>query len=150
MIKHIDHINIVVSDLETSVSFFTEHLDFQVYKRDDLQGDWISKVVGLEHVKATYVQLILPGSETTLELIQYLSPVGFLDPKLDRANQLGYRHMALCVDNIQSHYDRLNQAGVTLFSEIQTYQDKKRLFYFLGPDNIVIELCDYLDHPDVT
>ena len=70
MIKHIDHINIVVSDLETSVSFFTEHLDFQVYKRDDLQGDWISKVVGLEHVKATYVQLILPGSETTLELIQ--------------------------------------------------------------------------------
>ncbi|HKQ32343.1 MAG TPA: VOC family protein, partial [Thermodesulfobacteriota bacterium] len=43
----IDHINIVVSDLEKSVRFYTELLGFIESKRAHLEGDWIESIVGL-------------------------------------------------------------------------------------------------------
>ena len=38
MIKKIDHINIVVSDLEASIQFFTTFLEFHLNREDTLEG----------------------------------------------------------------------------------------------------------------
>jgi catechol-2,3-dioxygenase len=47
MISAVDHIDIVVSDLERSVKFYTELLGFREIRRDRLEGKWIESVVGL-------------------------------------------------------------------------------------------------------
>ena len=41
MINAVDHINIVVSDLERSLSFYTKVLGFKEVRRAYLEGKWV-------------------------------------------------------------------------------------------------------------
>lgn len=141
-VKKIDHINIVVRDLDSAKNFFLE-LGFKVVNEGELKGNWIDKVVNLPHVKAYYVALSIPNSQTNLELIQYYSPEGKKDPDLSLPNQIGYRHMALEVKDIGKIVDRLKKKDIKFFSDIQTYNVTKKLCYFLGPEGIIIELAEY-------
>ncbi|MFT5170938.1 MAG: catechol 2,3-dioxygenase-like lactoylglutathione lyase family enzyme [Candidatus Marinamargulisbacteria bacterium] len=145
MIAHIDHINIVVSNLKSATAFFTDHLGFTETKSGYLEGKWISEVVGLDGVKAHYVQLSLPEGGTNLELICYHNPAGLPDAQVSEANGQGLRHMALRVTQIETHYERLALSGISIFSEIRVYNEHKKLFYFLGPEGVIIELCEYDD-----
>ena len=70
MIQKIDHINIVVRNIEESIAFF-QLLDFIVEDRAILSGEWISNIVGLDNIEAEYVKLVIPGTETRLELAEY-------------------------------------------------------------------------------
>ena len=45
MISSIDHINIVVSDLERSVKFYTELLGFKEINRVHMEGEWIEEII---------------------------------------------------------------------------------------------------------
>ena len=143
MIKKIDHINISVTNLEEATNFFVGLLDFKIEKKGDLEGKWIDKVVGLNKVKAKYVQLIIPGSETCMELIQYYNPIGEKDPNTGRSNQIGFRHIAFEVIEIEKVYAKLQKAGVKILSELQTYNKTKKLCYFVGPDDVILELAEY-------
>jgi catechol 2,3-dioxygenase-like lactoylglutathione lyase family enzyme len=138
----IDHINIVVNDLAGAKQFFST-LGFVVINEGELEGDWIDKIVKLPHVKAKYVALALPNTQTNLELIQYYSPVGEKDPKMSSPNQIGFRHMALEVKDIENVVATLKENGVTFFSDIQVYNVTKKLCYLLGPEGIIIELAEY-------
>jgi catechol 2,3-dioxygenase-like lactoylglutathione lyase family enzyme len=143
MLKKLDHINIVVSNLQKAKAFFIQ-LGFSVLDEAELEGEWISKVVGLEHVRARYVQLASPGTETNLELIEYSSPVSERDPEMSRANQIGLRHIAFEVEDIESVVQNLQAQGIQFFSPVQTYAKKgKKIVYFLGPDGILLELAQY-------
>lgn len=143
MIKKIDHINVVVSNLENAKEFFAE-LGFEIAAESMLEGEWIERVTGLSDVRARYVKLALPNFDTNLELIQYFSPSGGHDPNIRQVNQLGYRHIALEVDNIDDVYEKLKEKGVHFFSHVETSTNNKKLCYFLGPDSIIIELAEYL------
>ena len=50
MIYGIDHINIVVADLERSVAFYTEVLGFRKTQEVFMEGEWIESIVGLRGV----------------------------------------------------------------------------------------------------
>lgn len=143
MIQGLDHINIVVSNLEEARTFF---LNFGFIEQDaaELAGDWISAIVGLAEVRARYVALHLPGSTTNLEIIEYLSPASGRDPATGRANQIGFRHLAFAVDNIEVEVARLQRAGISFLSEVQTFaRTGKKLVYLYGPDAILLELAEY-------
>ncbi len=140
---HLDHINIVVTDLEKSQKFF-QLLGFETKDDAMLEGEWISDVVGLPDVKARYVKMKLPGDETFLELIQYFSPVGNKDPDLAKPNQIGFRHMAFSVKNIDEIVAHLKENDVEFMSEIRVFpKTGKKLLYFKGPDGIVMEFAQY-------
>ncbi len=142
---HIDHINIVVSDLQNAIRFY-EMLGFERGHGGILEGEWVSRIVGLPDVRAEYVQLRFPGTQTDLELIQYFVPEGGRDPEMSKPNQIGFRHMALRVQNIEELVEHLKNEGVKFFSDIQVYEPKnKKLVYFLGPDDVVLELAEYGD-----
>ena len=143
MIKKIDHINIVVSDLETTKSFFLD-LGFTEIKSSKLSGPQLSTVVGLPDIEAEFVSLSLGEGTTAIELIKYYSPEGDADPLMSKANQLGFRHMAFEVDDIEAVVSRLKANGVELQSEIQVWERTgKKLLYFYGPDGILLELAEY-------
>ncbi len=145
MIKKIDHINISVTNIEVSKNFFINLLGFELIKEGILEGDWIDNVVGLKNVKAKYSQLAISNSETNLELIQYDSPTPKKDGNINKSNQIGFRHIAFEVKDIEKLYQKLKDSDVEFFSKIQTYNINKKLCYFKGPDNIILELAEYKD-----
>lgn len=143
MIQKLDHINIVVSNLEEARDFFLR-FGFVELDKAELSGAWISAIVGLENVQAHYVALHLPGSTTNLELIEYKSPPSGRDPGTGLANQIGFRHLAFAVDNIEDEIARLRSVGVQFLGELRTFaKSGKKLVYFYGPDSILLELAEY-------
>lgn len=72
------------------------YLGFTVVKRDMLDGEWIDKVVNLPSVKAEYIVLAIPNTQTNLELIKYHIPEENVDPcismpKPDRFSAYSFR-----------------------------------------------------------
>lgn len=154
-LEAIDHINIVVTDLERMTAFYRDALGLKVTKQVTISGDWIDRVVGLKNARGDVVYLDLP-SGPRVELIRYHSPAaevdaGVLKP-LSKSNTPGLRHFAFRVDDIDAAADRLRRAGVEFFSAIQQVPDaqvtyaggvRKRLVYFTDPEGNLLELCEY-------
>lgn len=153
MLRGIDHINIVVSDLERSLRFYTDVLGFRKTKEAYLEGDWIERIVGLRGVKARAVFIVAPGGEPRIELLHYDLPAGVARPENSQANTIGLRHIALRVDDIGAMVARLQSAGVKVFSDpvrvppgvVSHDAGEKTLLYFLDPDGVILELTEYAD-----
>ena len=152
MIKSVDHINIVVSDLDRSVRFYTEILGFRKIRDAILQGEWIDKIVGLSGVEAKVVYVVAPGGEPRIELLQYLSPTGKFLSENSLPNTPGLRHIALQVKNINVLYKKLLENNITVFGGpvkvpagvVKHDSGQKTLLYFLDPDGVVLELAEYM------
>lgn len=151
MLQQIDHINIVVHDLEKMTSFYCGVLGLRVSKRVTISGDWIEQVVGLKGVEADVVYLD-PPLGPRVELIRYRKPEREAPAGLGESNTPGLRHMAFKVDDIDALVRSLTKAGVKFFSKVQlvpasqvTYAGgvKKRLVYFHDPEGNLLEFCEY-------
>ncbi|MEA3486608.1 MAG: VOC family protein [Thermodesulfobacteriota bacterium] len=142
-LKKIDHINIVVENLEEVKRFFIS-FGFQIEDQSRLQGEWISKIVGLKDVDAEYIKMTLPGDSTSLELIQFRKPSAVKTSNSGEANIQGYRHMAFQVSDIEKAVSFLKDQGIEPVSSIQKYSPtNKKLVYFRGPEDILLELAQY-------
>jgi glyoxylase I family protein len=93
--KRIDHIELVTADPERAVRFYTGVLGFKVRSRDTVPG-------GLQ-----LVYLDLGG--TTVELLTYTEP---LPEPAAEGLRLGYRMMALEVEDMQQALDALKKQGI--------------------------------------
>jgi catechol 2,3-dioxygenase-like lactoylglutathione lyase family enzyme len=151
MIRAIDHINIVVADLERSVRFYTELLGFRLMKEATLQGEWIDRIVGLKGVQGRVAYVVAPDGEPRIELLHYEAPAGSAVAVNSSANTRGLRHIALRVDDIMAVVAKLQAAQVEFFSEpvrvpagvVRHDQGEKTLVYFLDPDGVILELAQY-------
>lgn len=141
MIKGIHHINIVVTNLKEAKDFF-KHFDFIIKQEKRLKGEWLDSVTGLKDTDASFISLEHENSSVSLELLQYHYPIGNIDQNISSPNQVGFRHMAFEVDNIEKEAERLLKKGVKLFSGIQTNPYGKKMCYFYGPDGIVMEILE--------
>ncbi len=155
MLKHIDHVNIVVHEIEPMIAFYRDVLGMTVSKRVTISGDWIASVIGLDDpsaiVEADVVYLDLPDGPR-VELIDYRQPPGVRPAGLNAPNTHGLRHMAFAVDDVDAASTRLKAAGVRLIGQAQrvpesqvTYAGgvRKRLVYFRDPEGNLLELCEY-------
>jgi glyoxylase I family protein len=151
MIRAVDHINIVVTDLARSVRFYTELLGFRLVKEARLEGEWIDRIVGLKGVRGRVAYIVAPAGEPRIELLCYDAPPGEHPAANRRANTVGLRHIALRVDDITAMAAKLRTAGVELFSEpvkvpagaVKHEQGEKTLVYFVDPDGVILELAQY-------
>ena len=152
MISAVDHICIVVADLERTIRFYTELLGFKVVRRALLEGGWIEEIVDLKDVRAEVVYLVAPAGEPRLELLCFKSPPsGNALAENSLADTIGLRHLALRVDDIESTSERLREAGVKVFSPpvkvpggvVEHDAGDKTLCYFLDPDGVLLELSQY-------
>ena len=151
MVRAVDHINIVVADLERSVRFYTELLGFRKTHDVHMEGEWIERIIGLKGVEGLVAFVEAPGGGVRIELLQYRAPPGTALPENSRANTHGLRHFALRVDDIEAMAAKLRAAGVTLFSDpvrvpagvVKFAAGDKTLVYFLDPDGVILELAEY-------
>ena len=149
----IDHVNIVVSDMDRSVAFYTR-LGLTPTMDTFISGEWIANVVGIrdENLRARVVFMDPDSGNARLELIQYLTPQGEATALNRLSNTIGVRHFAIVVDDIHKTYKELLDTGITFFSEPQEVTGnpvvaarigRKTLVYLLDPDGVIVELAHY-------
>ena len=100
MFKRIDHVEIVTDQLDRTVQFYTDVLGFTVKARDRIERSG-------QGVPIDLVYLDLGG--TVVELISYEGAA--LDPA-PHTEHLGYRMIALEVDDMQKTTDYLRTKGI--------------------------------------
>lgn len=151
MIGSVDHVNIVVADIERMIRFYRDTLGLTLAKDVVIEGDWIEKVVNLPGVRARVVYLEFQQG-ARIELIHFQAGGGDRPEHLGTPNVQGLRHIAFKVDDIDAAVERLIAAGVELFSPVQQVPDaqvtyaggvRKRLVYFHDPERNLLELCEY-------
>lgn len=146
MIARIDHLNIVVSDLDESRAFF-RLLGFSEGLGADLDPTFLERLTGIAGARGRFVTMRHPGSNVTIELLHFDADAG-TDPQSGRADRIGLRHLAFAVTDIETTAAGLRTAGVEFLSPIQTWEKTgKRLVYFYGPDGILLELAEYPEDP---
>src|SRR5947208_6020125 len=140
-VQRMDHVGIVVDDLEAATAFFVE-LGLKLQGGGPVEGDWVDRVVGLEGVRTEIAMLETPDGQGRLELAKFHAPPG---PRGDRhapANTPGIRHVTFAVDDIDAVVARLRARGAELVGEMERYGDVYRLCYIRGPEGIIVELAE--------
>ena len=144
-IQRFRHVAVVANDLNKLVDFYTQILGFEVKRRYEARGADFQKGIGVPGAEATVVHLTIPNSPAELELFQFAASVGSDARSALAANQPGYRHMALIVDNLQDAYVELKAKGITFLSEPIIWHEPKELagfqfIYFRDPEGNIVEL----------
>lgn len=125
----IDHVAIVVKDLEATLRLYTETLGFkEVYR--EIVGDQGVEAVGLE-AGESFVELLLPLDEA--------SPIARY--RGDAVTKL--HHTAYRVADIEAKLDELRSAGVRLIDEHARRGAHGSLIAFLHPKatgGVLVEL----------
>ena len=106
----LDHVGIVVDDLETVTAFFLS-LGFEREGEAIVEGESVDKINGLDGVRAEVVMLRTPDSNGRLELAKYHAPADNEDVHHLPANRLDFRHVALEVNDLNTLVDRLRDDG---------------------------------------
>jgi catechol 2,3-dioxygenase-like lactoylglutathione lyase family enzyme len=140
MISGIAHLSFTVGDLERSLHFYCGLLGLKVKIEAERSGPDVEGITGIRGAKLKIGFLAL--DDFTLELIQYVSPVG---EKLDlKTNNVGCAHLAFYVGDIEKAYDFLSAKGVRFKSKPNQIKAGPlaggKAVYLFDPDGITLEL----------
>jgi len=136
-----DHVGIVVNDLEDAVAFFVT-LGLELQNEAQVEGAWVDRVIGLEGVRAQLAMVQTPDGHGRLELVKFLAPPSDGGDQPEPANALGIRHVTFAVEDIDAVLTRLQARGAELVGTLERYQDSYRLCYVRGPEGIIVELAE--------
>lgn len=139
-VKRMDHLGIVVSDLQAAMAFFVE-LGFEQQGTGRVGGDLVARIVGLPGVQSDFAMLKTPDGTHGIELIEFVTPSALDGDSRGPANTIGLRHVCFEVDDIEDTVRRLERRGGELLGEIVNYEDFYLLCYLRGPDGIIVELA---------
>lgn len=110
------HVAIVTTDLARMVDFYAGVLGFDVLREFTLDADFFGTGVGVPGASARLAHLRVPGSTAELELLEFAGRP--TDPAAaPRADERGYRHITLVVDDIDAAVQHLTAHGVELVSD---------------------------------
>ena len=123
MFNRIDHTEITTRDMAGSVKFYTEILGFQVTSQHKMDGSrGITEIV--------FMKL----GDTSLELLEFPDA----EP-ISEKPQVGYRMMAITVDDMPSAIKYLKEKGVTISREHMSLGESWRS-EFLDNNGLAIEI----------
>ena len=123
MFKRVDHVEIVPSDPERTIDFYVNILDFKIKSRNQVKVPPMKEVI--------YLQL----GDTVIEVISADGPT----PKSREPWQVGYRGIAIEVEDMKKAVEYLKGKGVTLLREPVDLGNSFR-GEISDPDGLIIEL----------
>jgi catechol 2,3-dioxygenase-like lactoylglutathione lyase family enzyme len=142
-LKHIDHIGVIVNDLQAAKEFFVD-LGFEVKGEADEQSELLDKVVGIKGAHSQIVFLTAPDGQINLELAKFINPASKSVEHETQMYDHGYQHIALVVEGIDDIAADLKAKGYDIFVDVYNYQDVYKMCYFRGPEGIIVELAEEL------
>lgn len=140
-IKRMDHVGVVVEDLEAAAAFFAE-LGMEQIGGGPVEGRWVDRVVGLDDVRVEIAFMRTPDGHGQIELTKFHNPVASTTEPNAPANTLGIRRIMFLVDDIEDTLTRLRAHGAELVSEVARYEDAFRICYVRGPEGMIIALSE--------
>jgi len=138
-----DHVGVVVADLDAVAAFFLA-LGFEREGGALVEGESVGKINGLDGVRAELVMVRTPDGSGKLELVKYHAPADNEGAHPWPANRLGFRHIAIEVNGLDTIVDGLRDTGFDTVGEVRDFEDTYRLCYVRGPEGLIIELAEQI------
>ena len=143
-ILRMDHVSVVVRDLEAAIGFFVD-LGMELEGRAPIEGPSVDRLNGLDGVRVDIAMMRTPDGQGKLELTKFHAPkVVRPEPENALGNTLGLRSIMFAVDDIDAAVAGLRARGAELVGEVAQYQDSYRLCYVRGPAGIIVALAEQL------
>jgi catechol 2,3-dioxygenase-like lactoylglutathione lyase family enzyme len=144
MIERMDHVSVVVDDLESAIAFFAD-LGMELVGEAPIEGPSVDRLNALEGVRVNIAMMRTPDGHGQLELTKFHSPA-VVDPEPRNAlgNTLGLRSVMFTVDDIDATVAGLRSRGAELVGEVVRYGDSYQLCYVRGPAGIIVALAERL------
>ena len=143
-IQRMDHVSVVVEDLEAAKAFFLE-LGMELEGEAPIEGREVDRVNRLDGIRAVIAMMRTPDGHGRLELTKFHSPKAVSpEPENALGNTLGLRSVMFAVDDIDATVAGLRARGAQLIGEVVQYQDSHRLCYVRGPAGIIVALAEQL------
>jgi catechol 2,3-dioxygenase-like lactoylglutathione lyase family enzyme len=138
-------VSITVGDLDKSVEFFTDVLDFDVESENEIAGDAVERLFAVFPARIRTATMRLGDERVTL--MQFIAPEGRAFPADSRSMDYWFQHIAIVVRDMDEAYARLREHRVRhISSGPQTLPDWNpnaggiKAFYFTDPDGHALEL----------
>jgi len=143
-IQRMDHVSVVVDDLEAAIAFFVE-LGMELEGEAPIEGRSVDRVNGIDGVRVDIAMMRTPDGHGRVELTKFHTPTAIsAEPANAPANTLGLRSIMFAVDDIDATVAGLRAHGAELVGEVAQYQDSYRLCYVRGPEGIIVALAEQL------
>ena len=130
MFKRIDHVEIIPSDYERTIDFYTEIMGFKIKQRKRIEKPPLQEIIYLE----------LNG--TVIEVMSVKNPA----PAPGEPWQVGYKRIALEVEDMDKAIEYLKAKGVTISLAPVTLETSRRA-EIEDPDGLSIELRQWQEEP---
>lgn len=142
MVRHFDHVTVVVRDVEPAKRFFSL-LGFEHEKSVVISGDVFARYMGVPGIAAEHVTMVLAAAtpRTEVQLLRYRTPTAKPNPTIEQLTTLGFNHVCFAVDDLQAEVHRLVAAGIETRSELLDFHERK-LVFLRGPEGITVELSE--------
>jgi catechol 2,3-dioxygenase-like lactoylglutathione lyase family enzyme len=141
-LRRLDHVGVVVDDLEAAIAFFAE-LGKELEGEAQVEGAWVDGLSALDGTRADIAMMRTPDGHGRLELTKYEQPAATAaDPEMPPVNTLGIRNVMFEVADLDDVLARLRAHGAELVGEVVRYEDAYRLCYLRGPARIVVALAE--------
>ncbi len=148
LVAAVRSVGVTVSDLERSIAFYRDVLNFQLVSEFEVAGEAYEQLYGVFGLRVRIARLSL-GTET-LELMQFLAPAGRSIPVDSRGNDRWFQHVAVIVSDMDRAYARLRENRVAHGSPgPQRLPDWNpnaggiKAFYFRDPDGHYLEILQF-------
>ena len=143
MVKHFDHVTIVVQDLDQAKKFFGL-LGFKEAIAVVISGETMAEYMGVKGIEADHVTLVLEHAEprAEIQLLCYRQPAALPDPHIRDLNKLGFNHICFAVEDIAAEVAKMRAAGFETRNEIMDFHARK-LVFLAGPEGITVELSEW-------
>jgi catechol 2,3-dioxygenase-like lactoylglutathione lyase family enzyme len=143
-ILRMDHVSVVVDDLEAAIAFFVE-LGMELEGKAPIEGRLVDRINALDGVRVDIAMMRAPDGHGRLELTKFHTPTAVsAEPENAPPNTLGLRSIMFAVDDIDAAVAGLRAKGAELVGEVAQYQDSYRLCYVRGPEGIIVALAEQL------
>jgi catechol 2,3-dioxygenase-like lactoylglutathione lyase family enzyme len=138
-----DHVGVIVDDIDAVSDFFLA-LGFEREWRGSVEGEVVDRINGLDGIRNEVEMIRTPDGTGKLELIKYHEPADPDTPHPFPPNRLGFRHIAIEIEDVNGTVDRLRGDGFHEVGEVQDYENSYRLVYIRGPEGLIVELAEKL------
>jgi catechol 2,3-dioxygenase-like lactoylglutathione lyase family enzyme len=143
-IKRLDHVSVVVDDLEAAIAFFTA-LGMTVEDKMPVEGPWVDRINGIEGVQVDIVMMQTPDRHGRLELTKFRNPKLIeIEPAIAPPNALGLRSVMFTVESVDDTVARMRANGAELIGEVVQYEEMYKICYMRGPAGIIVALAEEL------
>ena len=146
--REVGAIGLTVSDVERSVTFYSDILGFERTSDTEVAGPAYEQLTGLAGLRARVVSMRL-GAER-IELTEFHAPRGRAAPADSRSNDAWFQHVAIITSDIEQGYLWLRRHDVQQVSpapqRLPDWNPKAggiKAFYFRDPDGHPLEILEF-------